>query len=71
MAWLFGGRKDNRQGARDAIVGLRQQLLMLEKKEEYLQKQIDEEMKKARTNAVTNKRCAWSRPCPLLLMDKR
>lgn len=51
----FGGRKDSKQAARDAIVGLRQQLQLLEKKEEYMQKKADEEMKKARANAVSNK----------------
>jgi len=54
MNW-FGARKDPKQSARDAIVGLRQQLQMIEKKEEYLQKKIDEELKKAKANAVTNK----------------
>lgn len=52
----FTGRKDTRESARDAIVGLRQQLLMLEKKEEFLQKKIEEEMKKAKANATGNKR---------------
>ena len=51
----FGTRRDPKQSARDAIVTLRQQLQMIEKKEEYLQKKIEEEMKKARANAVTNK----------------
>ncbi|KZT62256.1 Snf7-domain-containing protein [Calocera cornea HHB12733] len=55
---LFGGRKDPKATARDAIVNLRQQLNMLEKKEEYLQKKIDDEMKKARANVVTNKLAA-------------
>lgn len=54
----FGARRDPKQSARDAIVGLRQQLQMIEKKEEYLQKKIDEEMKKARANAVSNKPAA-------------
>jgi len=54
----FGGRKDAKQATRDAIVTLRQQLQMLEKKEEHLQKKVDEELKKARTNAVTNKSAA-------------
>ncbi|KAH7887795.1 Snf7-domain-containing protein [Phlebopus sp. FC_14] len=54
----FGGRRDTKQAARDAIVGLRQQLQMIEKKEEYLQKKIDEEMKKAKANAVSNKALA-------------
>ena len=51
----FGGRRDPKQSSRDAIVGLRQQLQMIEKKEEYLQKKIDEEIKKAKANAVSNK----------------
>ncbi len=55
----FGGRKDPKQAARDAIVGLRQQLQLLEKKEDYMQKKIDEEMKKARANAVSNKAGGW------------
>jgi charged multivesicular body protein 4 len=55
MSW-FGGRKDTREQARDSIVLLRQQLLMLEKKEEHLQKKIDDETNKARANATTNKR---------------
>jgi len=54
----FGGRRDPKQSARDAIVTLRQQLQMIEKKEEYLQKKIDEEVKKAKANAVSNKTAA-------------
>ncbi|KAK7696027.1 hypothetical protein QCA50_000668 [Cerrena zonata] len=54
----FGGRRDSKQSSRDAIVTLRQQLQMIEKKEEYLQRKIDEEMQKARANAVTNKTAA-------------
>jgi charged multivesicular body protein 4 len=54
----FGGRRDPKQAARDAIVTLRQQLQMIEKKEEYLQKKIDEEVKKAKANAVSNKAVA-------------
>lgn len=59
MPWAnwFGGRKDSRESARDAIVGLRQQLLMLEKKEEHLQKKVDEELARAKANATSNKRC--------------
>ncbi|WRT65677.1 vacuolar-sorting protein SNF7 [Kwoniella shivajii] len=59
MSW-FAGKKDTREGARDAIVGLRQQLLMLEKKEEHLNKKIEEEMKKAKANATSNKRLAMA-----------
>lgn len=51
----FGGRRDPKASARDAIVTLRQQLQMIEKKEEYLQKKIDEELAKAKQNAVSNK----------------
>ncbi|KAL1937737.1 hypothetical protein VTO73DRAFT_12890 [Trametes versicolor] len=54
----FGGRRDPKQSSRDAIVTLRQQLQMIEKKEEYLQKKIEEEVKKARANAVSNKAAA-------------
>jgi len=59
MSW-FGGRKDPKQSARDAIVTLRQQLQMIEKKEEYLQKKIEDELKKAKANAITNKAAAKS-----------
>ncbi|KAH0839993.1 Snf7-domain-containing protein [Lanmaoa asiatica] len=55
---FFGGRRDSKQGARDAIVSLRQQLQMIEKKEDHLQKKIDEELKKAKANAVSNKAVA-------------
>lgn len=41
--------------SKDAIVGLRQQLQMIEKKEDYTQKRIDEELLKAKANSVTNK----------------
>ncbi|KAG9317523.1 Snf7-domain-containing protein [Chiua virens] len=55
---FFGGKRDPAQAARDAIVGLRQQLQMIEKKEDHLQKKIDEELKKAKENAVSNKAVA-------------
>ncbi|KAI5124980.1 hypothetical protein M0805_007406 [Coniferiporia weirii] len=54
----FVGRKDSKQATRDAIVTLRQQLQMLEKKEEHLQKKVDEELSKAKANAVSNKAVA-------------
>jgi len=54
----FGARKDPKLAARDAIVNLRQQLQMIDKKEEHLQKKIEEEIKKARANAVSNKTVA-------------
>jgi charged multivesicular body protein 4 len=58
MAGFIGaiwGRRDTQQVSRDAIVGLRQQLQMIEKKEEYTAKKIEEELKKAKANAVSNK----------------
>lgn len=54
MSW-FGGRQDPKASTREAIVTLRQQLQMLEKKEDHLMKKIDEEQKKAKTNAISNK----------------
>ncbi|CAO1625390.1 unnamed protein product [Jaminaea pallidilutea] len=56
-SWLVG-KRDNTNAARDAIVGLRQQLLMLDKKEEHLNKKIADETKKAKANVTTNKRVA-------------
>ena len=67
---LFGARRDPKQSARDAIVGLRQHLQMIEKKEEFLQKKIEEELKKAKANAVSNKpgaRSAHSASDPMLI----
>ncbi|KAH9948352.1 Snf7-domain-containing protein [Amylocystis lapponica] len=54
----FGGRRDAKQSSRNAIVTLRQQLQLIDKKEEYLQKKIDEELNKAKASAVTNKQAA-------------
>lgn len=51
----FGGRRDPKQSAREAIVTLREQLLLNEKKEEMLYRKIDEAMSTARANATTNK----------------
>ncbi|KAF9782314.1 Snf7-domain-containing protein [Thelephora terrestris] len=54
MAWIWG-RKDAQQMSRDVIVGLRHQLQMIGKKEEYLLKKVEEEMAEAKANAMTNK----------------
>lgn len=66
----FGGRRDPKQSARDAIVTLREQLHMIEKKEDYLQKKIDEELKRAKTNATSNKTgmCCVSRHMHYILL---
>ncbi|KAJ7498974.1 vacuolar-sorting protein SNF7 [Mycena latifolia] len=56
----YFGRRDPKQSAREAIVGLRQQLQMIEKKEDHLQKKIEQELKIAKANAVSNKPLATS-----------
>ncbi|KAJ7095328.1 vacuolar-sorting protein SNF7 [Mycena belliarum] len=56
----YFGRRDTKQSAREAIVGLRQQLQMIEKKEDHLQKKIEQELKIAKANAVSNKPLATS-----------
>ena len=65
----FGGRRDPKQSSRDAIVTLRQQLQMIEKKEEYLQKKIDQELKTAKANAVSNKTGERRLSLPLVLVS--
>ena len=57
MSYFTGKPKDSRQSARDSIVGLHSQLLVLNKREEFLQKKIEDELKKAKANATSNKRC--------------
>lgn len=49
------GKRDSKQTARDAIVTLRQQLTLIDKKEEHLDKRIEEEHKKAKTLVAANK----------------
>jgi charged multivesicular body protein 4 len=51
----FTGRRDPKQTARDAIVSLREQLMMIEKKEEHLHRQIAQDLTTAKANAVSNK----------------
>lgn len=54
----FGGNRRKPNAPREAIVGLREQLGMLEKKEQYLNKKIVEEQNKAKAMVSTNKRGA-------------
>jgi len=54
----FTGRRDSKQTARDAIVSLREQLMMVEKKEEHLQRQMAQDLATAKANAVSNKAVA-------------
>ncbi|SHO79266.1 Similar to S.cerevisiae protein SNF7 (One of four subunits of the ESCRT-III complex) [Malassezia sympodialis ATCC 42132] len=57
LSWV-GGKRDNKSNARDAIIGLREQLHLITKKEEYLQTKVDDELRKAREQVTTNKRAA-------------
>ncbi|KAI5477075.1 vacuolar sorting protein VPS32 [Pseudohyphozyma bogoriensis] len=58
LSYLTGTGKSSRDTTREAIVNLREHLLMLEKKEEHLMKKIEEETRKAKANATTNKKVA-------------
>jgi len=57
---LFGGgagqNKKKQEVAKNAIVRLREQVNMLEKKEAHLQKQIDDYTATAKKNATSNKK---------------
>ena len=55
FSWV-SGKRDNKNTARDAIIGLREQLHLIAKKEEHLQTKIDEELRKAKDNVTSNKR---------------
>ncbi|KAG0144464.1 hypothetical protein CROQUDRAFT_624609 [Cronartium quercuum f. sp. fusiforme G11] len=60
-SWLLGrgsSSGNQRDKARETIVELRQHLIMLEKKEDHLNKKIEDELRKAKANATTNKRAA-------------
>ncbi|GAA5864683.1 hypothetical protein JCM8115_005832 [Rhodotorula mucilaginosa] len=59
LSYLTGsGGAKSKDSTREAIVNLREHLLMLDKKEEYLGKKIDDEVRKARANATSNPRVA-------------
>ncbi|KAM0749871.1 Snf7-domain-containing protein [Meredithblackwellia eburnea MCA 4105] len=59
LSYLTGsGGGKGRDSTREAIVNLREHLLMLDKKEEHLTKKIEDEHRKAKANATTNKRVA-------------
>jgi charged multivesicular body protein 4A/B len=61
---LFGGgaavNKKKQDEAKNAIVKLREQVNMLEKKEAHLQKQIDDLTATAKRNVTTNKKGVFS-----------
>ncbi|KAI9849962.1 MAG: ESCRT-III subunit protein snf7 [Sclerophora amabilis] len=59
LGWITGNSAQKRKAApKDAIVTLRQHLDMLQKREQHLQVQIDEQQNIARKNATTNKNAA-------------
>ncbi|KAK4699667.1 charged multivesicular body protein 4A/B, partial [Phenoliferia sp. Uapishka_3] len=58
LSYLMGSGGSSRDSTREAIVNLREHLLMLDKKEEHLSKKIEDEQRKAKANATTNKRVA-------------
>lgn len=53
--WFGGGAQKRKDSPKDAILGLRSQLAMLQKRENYLQSQIDEQDSIARKHVNTNK----------------
>ena len=56
---LFGGKdKENCPSTNDAIQKLKDTEALLEKKQEFLEKKIDQEKEIARKNAQTSKRVA-------------
>lgn len=55
----YFSRPDPKQAAKDAIIVLRQHLVLLQKKEAYLERRIEDELKKAKSNAVPNKRSTY------------
>ena len=57
FSWI-SGRRDNKNSARDAIIGLREQLHLMAKKEEHLLTKIDDELRKAKEHVTNNKRAA-------------
>ncbi|GAA6000588.1 hypothetical protein JCM10207_004564 [Rhodosporidiobolus poonsookiae] len=58
VSWLTGRGAATKDSTREAIVNLREHLLMLDKKEEYLGKKIEDEVRKARAHATSNPRVA-------------
>ena len=57
FSWI-SGRRDNKNSARDAIIGLREQLHLMAKKEEHLLTKFDDELRKAKEHVTNNKRAA-------------
>lgn len=63
--WLFGGAAAKKKDTpKNAILALRSQLEMLQKREKHLQNQIDEQDALARKNVNTNKNGTSGAPHP-------
>lgn len=59
--WFGGGAAQKKKDSpKNAILGLRQQLDMLQKREKHLMTQMDEQDVIARKNVNTNKNGGWS-----------
>ncbi|KAL1922379.1 uncharacterized protein VTP21DRAFT_9918 [Calcarisporiella thermophila] len=58
MHLFFGKGNQSKNTAKDAILKLRENIQMLEKRESFLQTRADEELKKAKAMATKNKRAA-------------
>ena len=60
-SWFGGNTAQKRKDApKKAILDLRQQLEMLQKRERYLQSQMDKQDEVARANVSSNKAGKWS-----------
>lgn len=61
--WSFfgGGAAQKKDSPKHAVMGLRAQLELLQKREKYLQSQMDDQHALARKNASTNKAGKCSR----------
>ena len=57
--WFGGGSAAKKDTPKNAILGLRSQLEMLQKRERHLQTQMDEQDAIARKNISTNKNGAY------------
>lgn len=49
------GKRDARQSATEAIISLREHLAVLDKKEEHLERRVEEEHRKAKTLIAVKK----------------
>lgn len=63
-SWFGGGSAQRKDSPKNAILSLRSQLDMLQKRERHLQNQIDEQHEIARKNANTNKNGTFGRSAP-------